>query len=143
MKITDIGNPTTKVGSITNIAFMGAMVGLETTNLVFNIKGYRRTKSVNKTAESISKKVEESRKRLDEAVYMFAPSAGLILTPPQQDEQAQPQNPPQPPQNQNYYQQQNQGNYQPGYQQNYYAQGGQTPMNAQGQPGQNLQGSRR
>ena len=141
MKLTDIGNPTTKIGAATNIAFMGAVLGLETTNLVFNIKGYRRPKTATKSADSISNKVEESLKKLDEAVYMFAPTAGITLAAPQQEQQEQP--PQQPQQNQNYYQPQYQGNYQPGYQQNYYTQGGQPPMNAQGQPGQNLQGSRR
>ena len=104
---------------------------------VFNIKGYRRTKTATKTADSISKKVEESQKKLDEAVYMFAPTAGITLAAPQQQEQ-QEQPPQQPQQNQNYYQPQYQGNYQP-----YYNNGGQPPMNAQVQPGQNLQGSRR
>lgn len=131
MKITDFGNPTTTTGAVTNMVFMGAVLGLETTNLVYNIKGYNSSKSLNKTADKLKDSVDASQKRIDEAVYLFAPSCGITLKPRQE---AAPQ--PQPAPQQDYYAQP-QGYYD-GYQQGY-----QPAPPAQGQPEQRLQSSRR
>ena len=136
MKITDFGNPTTTTGAVTNMVFMGAVLGLETTNLVFNIKGYERSKSIDKTADKLKDSVDASQKRIDEAVYLFAPSCGITLKPRQQEAAPQSQPAPQPAPQQDYYAQP-QGYYD-GYQQGY-----QPAPPAQGQLEQRLQSSRR